>query len=87
MADQRHLSDIPLTDTLASLGISHVEHNGISRKLYRGDVCLGAFTASEAWAYVQGLKPAEDLTPEGIQLVIPGAERVQAPSVKQMELF
>lgn len=33
------------------------------------------------------LKPAEDLTPEGIQLVIPGAERVQAPSAKQMELF
>lgn len=32
-------------------------------------------------------KPAEDLTPEGIQLVIPGAERVQAPSKKQMELF
>lgn len=32
-------------------------------------------------------RPAEDLTPEGIQLVIPGAERVQPPSVKQGELF
>lgn len=32
-------------------------------------------------------RPAEDLTPEGIQLVIPGAERIQPPSVKQGELF
>jgi hypothetical protein len=31
--------------------------------------------------------PAEDLTTEGIQLVIPGAERVQPASVKQGELF
>lgn len=30
---------------------------------------------------------AEDLTPEGIQLVIPGAERQQAPGRAQMELF
>jgi hypothetical protein len=31
--------------------------------------------------------PAEDLTPEGIQLVIPGAERMQPPSRAQLELF
>lgn len=31
--------------------------------------------------------PAEDLTPEGIQLVIPGAERRQLPTTKQTELF
>lgn len=30
---------------------------------------------------------AEDLVPEGIQLVIPGAERIQPASVKQGELF
>lgn len=33
------------------------------------------------------MRPAEDLTPEGIQLVIPGAERVAPPSQKQMDLF
>ena len=33
------------------------------------------------------LRPAEDLTEEGIQLVIPGAERVQPASQKQGELF
>lgn len=32
-------------------------------------------------------KPAEDLTPEGIQLVIPGAERQQPAGKQQMELF
>lgn len=31
--------------------------------------------------------PAEDLTPEGIQLVIPGAERVEAPGQRQFTLF
>lgn len=31
--------------------------------------------------------PAEDLTPEGIQLVIPGAERVAPASQKQLDLF
>lgn len=40
-------------------------------------IATGSFTA----------KPAEDLTPEGIQLVIPGAERMQPPSRAQMELF
>jgi hypothetical protein len=30
---------------------------------------------------------AEDLTPEGIQLVIPGAERIQPANVKQGSLF
>lgn len=33
------------------------------------------------------VRPAEDLTPEGIQLVIPGAERQQPAGKKQMELF
>lgn len=32
-------------------------------------------------------RPVEDLTPEGIQLVIPGAERVAPPSQKQLDLF
>lgn len=32
-------------------------------------------------------RPAEDLTPEGIQLVIPGAERRPLPTTKQGELF
>lgn len=32
-------------------------------------------------------RPAEDLTPEGIQLVIPGAERQQPAGKQQMELF
>lgn len=32
-------------------------------------------------------RPAEDLTPEGIQLVIPGAERVAPASQKQLDLF
>lgn len=30
---------------------------------------------------------AEDLTPEGIQLVIPGTERKTAPKQKQLDLF
>lgn len=33
------------------------------------------------------IRPAEDLTPEGIQLVIPGAERVQPVTQRQGELF
>lgn len=85
MTDLEHMS---LTEALAGLGIRHEEHNGISRKLYRGEEYLGTFTASEGWAYVRSLSaPAEDLTPEGIQLVIPGAERVQPASVKQLDLF
>lgn len=32
-------------------------------------------------------RPAEDLTPEGIQLVIPGAERRMPAGRKQWELF
>lgn len=95
MTDFENMS---LTEALAGLGIRHEEHNGISRKLYRGEEYLGTFTATEGWAYVRGMsvndytdmmkrRPAEDLTPEGIQLVIPGAERVQPASVKQLDLF
>ncbi|MEX0684041.1 MAG: hypothetical protein WD472_11395 [Dehalococcoidia bacterium] len=32
-------------------------------------------------------RPAEDLTPEGVQLVIPGAERIQPENQKQGDLF
>lgn len=34
-----------------------------------------------------GKRPAEDLTPEGIQLVIAGCERVAPATQKQLDLF
>lgn len=83
--------DASLTDALAALGIRHEpDGSGLySRRLYRGDEHIGDFTASEGWQLVRRLTapPAEDLTPEGIQLVIPGAERVLPPTVKQGELW
>jgi hypothetical protein len=38
-------------------------------------------------ALAQRIVCAEDLTPEGIQYVLPGAERIQPASVKQGSLF
>jgi hypothetical protein len=83
--------DASLTQALQALGIRH-EPGGsglYKRRLYRGDEHIGDFTASEGWELVRRLTapPAEDLTPEGIQLVIPGAERVLPPTAKQGELW
>jgi hypothetical protein len=77
-------SDLSLTDRLAAVGIRHEPLDGFRRKLYRGDKFLGSYSYEEALAFT---RPAEDLTPEGIQLVIPGAERIQPASVKQGDLF
>jgi len=45
------------------------------------------YCAEHAPADALLLSRAEDLLPEGIQLVIPGAERIQPASVKQGDLF
>lgn len=48
-------------------------------------VCLQV--ENPGWTFEVVDCPAEDLTPEGVQLVIPGAERVQPASQRQGELF
>lgn len=48
---------------------------------------IGKKEAKAIAGLIQGWRRTEDLTPEGIQLVIPGAERQQPAGKKQMELF
>lgn len=52
-------------------------------------ICCYSPMACAAFGFCRerNLGPTMDLTPEGEQLVIPGAERVLPPSVQQGELF
>ena len=45
--------DKSLTWHLANIGIRHEQHDGLRRKLYRGDEVVGVFSASEGWDLVR----------------------------------
>ncbi len=52
--------DKTLTDALKELGIRHEPKDGHRRTLYRGDECLGDFSASEGWVLVAQLRKAAE---------------------------
>lgn len=60
------------------------EEHGLERCEHGTTRRAGRCVSCEAQA---ANRPAEDLTPEGIQLVIPGVERRPLPTTKQGELF
>lgn len=80
-----------LSEALAERGISHEPGKLVGRRRLVGPngENLGEFDAKGAWAQLNGPGFAEELTPTGLQLVIPGCERVAPDNGKpaQLSLF
>lgn len=80
-----------LSDALADRGISHEPGKMAGRRRLTGPngESLGEFDAKGAWAQLNGNGFAEELTAEGVQLVIPGCERAAPDNGKpaQLSLF
>lgn len=84
------MTDKTLSDALADRGISHEpgKLNGRRRLTGPSGENLGEWDAKGAWAQLNGAGFAEELTPEGVQLVIPGCEkRPVGDKPAQLSLF